>query len=32
LVEELATLSKLYESGSLSKEEFESAKKKLFNK
>jgi len=32
LVEELETLSKLYKSGSLSKEEFESAKKKLFNK
>jgi len=32
LVQELETLSKLYESGSLSKEEFEKAKKKLFNK
>lgn len=32
LVKELETLSKLYESGSLNKEEFEEAKKKLFNK
>ena len=31
IVQELETLTKLYENGSLSKEEFDKAKKKLFN-